>query len=67
MSPDDLLRWLAKEDATPLGECHGPMLDALVRDGLVEITGSAVFDHYRRVHVTEKGFDRLKEISDAAH
>ena len=51
-SQKGVLRWLAKEDHSAFGECHGPDLDALVLNGLVEIhgtTGGAV------VTVTDAG------------
>lgn len=35
----ELLRWLGKEDFSQYGECHGYALDALVRQGLVQIHG----------------------------
>ena len=47
-----LLKWLAKEDFSHLGECHGKDLDALVAAGLARVQGNAV-------SVTEAGFALL--------
>lgn len=35
----DLLLWLAKEDFSQYGECHGPELDLLITRGFAQIHG----------------------------
>lgn len=64
MKDDTLLRWLAKEDDATYGECHGVVLDRLVKKGLatVSATGDGFGPMYRRVSLTQKGWERVKEI-----
>lgn len=37
MSPLELLEWLAREDVSLYGECHGPVLDVLLGWELVTL------------------------------
>lgn len=57
-----VLRWLAREDASLLGECKGAALDMLVHLGLAEITAHRTPAEYSLVAVTEAGWAVLKEI-----
>lgn len=56
----DTLAWLAKEDASAFGECHGSALDKLVLRGFVEIHGTG---GRARVSVTKAGLDALTKGS----
>jgi hypothetical protein len=38
-SEHGLLQWLAQEDTSQYGECHGPDLDSLIAKGLAELCG----------------------------
>lgn len=60
MTEIELLRWLSKEDDSALGECYGPVLDALVEKGLAEIAGNPN-DNYSRVSLTDAGWRALEE------
>jgi hypothetical protein len=54
----DILTWLAREDVSLYGECHGPILNLLVAAGYVsldEVPPTA----RTGVRVTEAGFDWL--------
>ena len=51
MTQRELLAWLALEDESFYGECEGPLLDALVAQGLVAV--------YGRVSVTDAGYAML--------
>lgn len=64
-----LLEWLAKEDFSQFGECHGKSLDALVSLSLVKIhepgehqrfIASGASDMHRAVSVTPLGRRVLK-------
>lgn len=54
-----LLDWLAKEDSSAYGECHGPDLNWLREQGLAEWpvneTGHAANGSWTRVKLTEAG------------
>lgn len=52
-----LLEWLAKEDASKFGECHGPALDRLMLNDLVQINGVG---WRAAVTVTEAGHKALQ-------
>lgn len=47
-----MLEWLAKEDASTFGECHGATLDGLVLRGLARIAGTG---GRAAVSITEAG------------
>lgn len=53
-SQQRLLEWLAKEDSSALGECHGADLDELVKRGLAEIKDPERGD-FARVSLTSMG------------
>jgi len=57
MTRRDLLEWLAKEDESLLGECDGPLLRELERDGLVSIR---LGPKYSRVSLTEAGWKEVR-------
>lgn len=63
-SEQSLLEWLAKEDFSQYGECHGKSLDRLVELGLAQIHGPGEHQHftakgcelmYRAVSLTDAG------------
>lgn len=62
MTEHDLLEWLSKEDDSSLGECNGPLLDALVAKGLAEIIPApdGIDPRYGRVRLSEAGWQELK-------
>lgn len=61
----NLLRWLAREEASQYGECHGPALDALHAAGFVRVWESDA-DIWpppslrHAVSVTQAGFDYIR-------
>lgn len=57
-----LLAWLAKEDSSALGECHGPDLDRLVKLELAEIGAQpeGMDPMFRRVRLTPFGWEVSK-------
>lgn len=57
-----LLRWLAKENFSAYGECHGYALNVLLNTGLAQVDHSPPSD-YARVSVTEAGFTLLAAIA----
>ena len=59
MSEEELkmLRWLAREDWTPLGSCEGKLLDRLEAAGLIHVSGNAV-------GVTDAGRAKLRQEQD---
>lgn len=60
-----VLEWLAKEETSALGECHGQALDRLVALGLATITPPASPDQdqfYSRVALTEAGHVAARAI-----
>lgn len=60
-----LIKWLAREDFSQYGECHGVALDGLIGKGLAKIYGEGEHQGsfiakgtgqmYRAVSLTEKG------------
>ena len=74
----DLLLWLAQEDFSQYGECHGRALDALVEKGLAQVHGPGehqVFvaqDHdgtkgmmFRAVSLTPRGVAEARIVREA--
>lgn len=65
----DLLEWLAEEDFSQYGECHGRALDSLVAKGIAQVHGPGEHQHgfiakdpagakgmmYRAVSLTDAG------------
>jgi hypothetical protein len=51
----DLLIWLAKDDYSHFGECHGPTLDTCVLNYWANINGM-------KVTITAKGFRLLEDL-----
>lgn len=65
MTKYDLLRWLSESDSSAYGECHGPLLDELVADGLVAlgpVPPGKDMEYYRRVSLTEQGWAELPKV-----
>lgn len=61
MTRHQLLEWLAKEDSSLYGECKGPLLDELLRDGAVIVTPDIRGDpNYARVRLTPLGHYELR-------
>lgn len=54
----ELLLWLAKEDASAFGECHGPSLDRLVIRGWASISGTT---GHASVSLTETGLREARK------
>ena len=60
MTQRELLAWLALEDESFYGECEGPLLDALVAQGLVAVRwAQGKPAQYGRVSVTDAGYAML--------
>ncbi len=57
-----LLRWLAREDTSALGECSGAVLEVLFERGLAGIVSPGPVNDYSRVAVTDAGWKVLDEI-----
>jgi hypothetical protein len=67
----DLLLWLAQEDFSQYGECHGKTLDALIAKGLVQHHPNTGFDNtfiakgsgimFDKVSLTEIGISKVIE------
>lgn len=65
----DLLMWLAREDFSQYGECHGKTLDSLIDKGLAQVLQGREHQHgfiakgdgpmYRAVVVTDAGREAL--------
>ena len=62
MTDKQLLQWLAQEDSSALGECHGENLTRLAAAGLVRIgePPPGLDKLYARVTVTEAGHLALR-------
>lgn len=58
-----LLRWLAAEDRSTLGECSGADLDDLVARGYARIDGPPERGDYRTVSLTEAGIEAAKKVT----
>lgn len=71
-SEADLLRWLAQEDFSQFGECHGPALESLIAYGLVEVHGPGLNQGgfiakgtslaHSAVSLSPQGWDKLRAI-----
>jgi hypothetical protein len=61
-----LLKWLAKEDSSALGECFGSSFDYLYAEGYVTVKYDVRpnYKEYSRVSLTEKGWEKVKEYAD---
>lgn len=48
LNPDeaDLLKWLASEDYSQYGECHGRVLDSLISYGLAQLHNPGEHQHF---------------------
>lgn len=67
-----LLEWLAAEEFSQYGECHGTSLDGLVAKGLAQIHSHGAHqtgfiakgdtDMYRAVSLTDAGFEAVRRM-----
>jgi hypothetical protein len=63
MNTDTLLMWLSKEESSVLGECDGPELRELERQGLVSVKPiKGMHASYSRVSLTEAGWLAQKSL-----